>query len=681
VGKSALFAALTGLHATISNYPGTTVEITAGTLPGGGRLTDTPGLGSLLPSSEEERVTRDLLLEERPEAVVVVADEKNLVRGLSLVLQLGEMELPCVLCLNMADEARARGIHVRARALEEALGVPVVRTVATRHQGVARLLDALGRASLASLRVDYGRALEEEAARVEARLPASLSGRRGLALLLLAGDRTLAPWLGDHMEEEDLRAAEEMRFHAAASDEPVSSRIRRARLARAGKLAEKVVERRRRRRADGLAERFGEWALHLLWGKVILAVVLLALFWLVGLLGAGTLVDFLETAVFGEALTPAAIAATDFVFPFPHEHARETVSWELTIPLTPTREVPTGLGLSRETVTTDYQVTGPLGPWGKTMRFFHDLLVGKFGLFTMGISYALAIVLPIVTLFFLAFALLEDTGYLPRLAVMVNRAFRSMGLNGKAVLPMVLGLGCVSMATLTARILDSRKQRLQVVFLMALAVPCSAQLGVVLGLLATVSGAAVVVWAGILLGVLLLIGWLSARVLPGEDSPLVLELPPIRVPSPRNLVVKTLARIEWYLREAVPIFLLGAFLLFLLDRTGLLRGAEDLLEPVVTGLLGLPIEATPAFLVGFLRRDYGAIYLLEAAREGLLGPAQALVSAVVVTLFVPCVANVLIIAREWGWRIALTILGTVIAISLAVGGLLNGVLAATGWMS
>jgi ferrous iron transport protein B len=179
--------------------------------------------------------------------------------------------------------------------------------------------------------------------------------------------------------------------------------------------------------------------------------------------------------------------------------------------------------------------------------------------------------------------------------------------------------------------------------------------------------------------VLLAVGWLSARLLPGEDSPLVLEIPPIRRPLLKNLATKTLARVEWYLREAVPLFLLATFLLFLADRSGVLGFLEIAFRPLVTGVLGLPVEATAAFLVGFLRRDYGAIFLLDAARQGHLDAGQALIAAVVVTLFVPCVANLFLIGREWGWRIAVAILGAVIGVAITVGGLMNLVLGLTGW--
>jgi ferrous iron transport protein B len=298
----------------------------------------------------------------------------------------------------------------------------------------------------------------------------------------------------------------------------------------------------------------------------------------------------------------------------------------------------------------------------------------------MALTYAFAIVLPIVGTFFLAFGVLEDSGYMPRLAVMVNRLFRVMGLSGKAVLPMLLGLGCDTMATLTTRILDSRKERILVTLLLALGVPCSAQLGVILGMLGGLSGPAVLLWVGVVLVTTLCVGYIASKLVPGEESAFILELPPIRLPQLKNILIKTLARIEWYLKEAVPLFVLATLFLFLLDRMAVLGAIQRAAEPLVQGWLGLPARTTGAFLIGFLRRDYGAAGLYSLAREGGLDPRQVLVSLVTITLFVPCIANLLIIVKERGWTTALWILAVVSSVAFGVGGVLNQTLHWTGWM-
>jgi ferrous iron transport protein B len=372
-----------------------------------------------------------------------------------------------------------------------------------------------------------------------------------------------------------------------------------------------------------IAHHLGHWSMHPVYGLPVLLVVLYLVYQFVGVLGAGTAVNFLEKTVFGGYLNPWSVKIVDFVFPVP---------------------------------------------------FIHDLLVGDYGLITMALTYSIAIVLPIVGFFFIAFGILEDSGYLPRLAVMVNKTFKIMGLNGKAVLPMILGLGCDTMATLTTRILETKKERMLVTLLLALGVPCSAQLGVVLGMVSGISGLATIIWIGTVVLVMLLVGYLGAKVIPGEPSDFVLELPPIRVPQLTNILVKTLARVEWYLKEAVPLFILGTFILFVGHKIGALEYIQKLTDPLVVGLLGLPSKAAEAFVIGFLRRDYGAAGLFVMQKQGMLDPIQVVVSLVVITLFVPCIANFFMMVKEQGMKVALYMVAFIFPFAFGVGGVLNWVL-------
>jgi len=589
VGKSALFNALTGLRATVSNYPGTTVEIYRGRLSGTNvEVIDSPGLNSLVPLSEDEQVTSELVRSVRGEEgalVVQVADAKNLRRALLLTLQLGQLEVPTVLVLNMHDEAEARGIRLDVGGLETALGVPVCTTVATKGVGIEGVTAALAAA---------------RAPRNHLPLPLDVASP---ALALLTG-------------------------RDAPSDPPPAflARYHESLLAQAVAIASRHATEGESRGAQ-LSRRLGRLAVHPVWGWPILAAVLWVLYEFVGVFGAGTLVNLMEKDLFHGTLNPWAIALFSHV------------------------------------------------PWG----FVRDLFVGEYGLFTMGVSYGLAIVLPIVTTFFTAFALLEDSGYLPRLAVMSDRVFRVMGLNGKAVLPMVLGLGCDTMATLTTRILTTKKERLLATLLLALGVPCSAQLGVVLAMLASVPFSAAAIWFAAVGGVMVTVGWLAARLLPGERGDFVIELPPMRLPGIANVLSKTVARIEWYLKEALPLFLVGTFLLFLLDRLKLLAVITHAGEPLVTGVLGLPAEASAAFLIGFLRRDFAATRLFDMSRGGGLSVVQLVVAMVTITLFVPCVANVFMIAKERGWRTAAAMLAFIFPLAFAMGGLVRVFMIATGF--
>jgi ferrous iron transport protein B len=353
-------------------------------------------------------------------------------------------------------------------------------------------------------------------------------------------------------------------------------------------------------------------------GLPILAVVLYIVYLFVGVFGAQTLVNLIEHGLFQQYVNPAAIALVG-------------------------RFVP-----------------------GAMVR---DFLVGPYGLITMGMTYSIAIVLPVVATFFLVFGWLEDSGYIPRLAIFSDRIFRAMGLNGKAVLPMVLGLGCDTMATMTTRILGTPKERLIAVLLLALGIPCSAQLATIMGILGGISFTALLTLFGVVILQMFFVGFLAARVLPGERSDFILELPPMRLPVMKNLLTKTWLRIRWYLWEAVPLFLIGTALLFVLDRTGALQVIVRAGQPIVTGLLGLPADTAQVFVMGFLRRDYGAAGLFQMAHAGRLTGAQSVVALTVMTLFVPCVANFLMIVREQGSKVAMAILGfiTVVAVSTGAG--------------
>jgi ferrous iron transport protein B len=249
-----------------------------------------------------------------------------------------------------------------------------------------------------------------------------------------------------------------------------------------------------------------------------------------------------------------------------------------------------------------------------------------------------------------------------------------MGLNGKAVLPMVLGLGCDTMATMTARIMETRKERVIVTLLLALAVPCSAQMAVIFAMTGSLSTGANLWFAGTILAVIFLVGWLAAKVLPGRGSDFMLELPPLRIPQASNIAVKTLARIEWYLREALPLFVVGTLILWGLDRFGGLSFLERAASPVVVGLLDLPKEAASAFILGFLRRDYAAAGLFQhfqpAMQAGTMTwnmEVQVTVALVTITLFIPCIANFFMILKERGWRTGVAMMGFILPFSFGVG--------------
>lgn len=627
VGKSVLFHRLTGAYVNVSNYPGTTVEVARAParFDPAVELVDTPGVLTLPARSDDERATVRALLHEPLRAVIQVGDAKNLRRTLTLTALLAELGVPALLALNMHDEAQARGVTADVRALAAALGVPVVPTIATGGDGMAQLSHQVREARRLQPLLHYDAASETAIAElttlIAAYAPHPRLAARGLAILYLGQDSTVEAWLQETAGPACDRFAAVRDAAAAQGVTPAALAHERAQAA--GALAERVTS-RSAQASPLLAHRIGQWVIHRFWAWPILLGVLYAVYEFVGVFGAGTLVGLLEENLFGEYLNPAISA-------FVQQHVK--IGW------------------------------------------MAELLVGEYGLWTMGMTYALALILPIVTTFFIAFGLLEDSGYFARLSVLANRLFSLIGLNGRAVLPMVLGLGCVTMATLTTRILHSPRERLITIFLMALAIPCSAQLGVVLGLLGGISFSAVLIWTLSMVFVLMLAGFLAARLIPGRRIPLVTEMPPIRLPLLGNVAKKTFGRLKWYLIEVIPLFLLGTLIMFLLNQFGALPAIIRAGEPLVSGWLGLPREASAAFVMGFLRRDFGATGLF--ALSDTLSPIQAVVGMVTITLFVPCIASVMMIVKEQGLKIAAAMLALIIPFAFLIGGLLNHLLRAT----
>jgi Fe2+ transport system protein B len=859
VGKSVLFGALTGRYVTVSNYPGTTVEITRGKISFDDHasepweLLDSPGTNNLVAMSEDEAVTRDILLTERQDALVQVGDAKNLARTLLMTFQLAELGVPFLLNLNMMDEAAARGLQLDFEALRKELtGIEVNSSAAIRGEGIEPIRHYLVRASAqaeASETSDAGAPISDETpkraaraplpciptfpedveaaiARVEAQLVEAATSLevapRAVATLLLSGDRGLGGAL-ETMVSPAVREAARLEAEAlsAAHSMPVFALLNKLRLGRAqaivrtvqtktgGKsrsategskpvtwptslftaaigsaiaawwfagftwpsavlfalafpLSAVVVRRHVQARVAawklafafaagyfvwffvslvppfaaaiapvigalvGLgslayfarvgdhkdsdnARRFGRLAVHPVWGVPILLVVLFFAYKIVGEFGAGTAVDFLENGAFGSVSARTELTAPVAADIGAGDTAAEGAERLLVVPAgTPAAHLaPDGTSVLAQVKTGGAYVAEPDARvdfypakngapaeariWSgfanrAAFAFFTWLgiplltafFVGTYGMLTMGVTYAVAIVLPVVATFFFVFSMLEDSGYLPRLAVMANRQLRVIGLNGKAVLPMVLGLGCDTMATLTARILETKKERVLVTLLLALGIPCSSQLSVVFALMQRTSPIASVAWVASVLLTIGIVGWVSAKVIPGDKSDFLLEMPPIRRPQIGNLATKTFARIEWYLREAVPLFLAGTALLFVLDKFDLLVYVHRAGEPIVHGVLGFTRDrlvsdkVSEALLIGFLRRDFGAAGLLDLARGGQLSTADIAVSMVTITLFIPCIANVFMIVKERGWKVGTAMCAFIFPYAVLVGWMVRG---------
>jgi len=651
VGKSVLFNAFTGRYALVSNYPGTTVELMQGKaapqspLACFQNIVDTPGIYALCPLTQEERVTQHMLLGEAEALLLHVVEAKNLHRALPLTLQLLELQKPMVLALNLYDEALAEGLEVDTQALSRQLGIPVLSTIATQEEGLSALAKTLAEQAQKpqattqerGFALGYPEAVEEALALLCPLLgPAFGPQSRAVALLLLQGD---APLLGRLQKEAPSLAAalkaplEEARLHM--DTKAALLHIASARHEAAHALAEACVRPLPKTRS-GFWEALSRLAMAPATGIPLLLLALyLGLYQFVGVFGAGVLVDFLEGTVFGQLLLPPFQALLSHLLPGEE---------------------------------------GGLAYWAR------ELLGGEYGLVSLGLKYALAVILPIVASFFFFFSLLEDSGYFPRLALLADRAFKWLGLNGRAIIPLVLGVGCGTMATLVTRIQETQRERLITIVLLALAVPCSAQYGVIASLLVPEGGAfafpaAFLLWLGVVVFFFVLTGALLSRLLPGEAASFYMEVPPMRLPLLKNVLKKTAARLRWYFWEVLPIFLLASFLIWVGRLSGLFGFLISAMAPVAKAL-GLPAQAAEVFLFGFFRRDFGAAGLHAMADS--LSATQTLVACITLTLFLPCIAQFLMMKRERGWPTALGVGFFVAAVALGAGALTSNLLAWTG---
>lgn len=448
--------------------------------------------------------------------------------------------------------------------------------------------------------------------------------KRSLALLLLQEDREVIELVKEREKDvlgEIQKVIKETKTHYA---NPITYELAMERQDEVREIIKKVV--RVRKESVTFRERLSRLTMNPITGIPILLFVLYwGLYKFVGEFGAGTVVDFLEGRLFEQHFNP-------FIT----------------------------------------RIFTQILPW----VVLQDLFVGEYGVITLGLRYAVALILPIVTFFFIVFSIIEDTGYLPRLAMLIDRIFKKIGLSGRAVIPMVLGFGCATMATMVTRTLPTKRERIIATMLLALAVPCSAQLGVILALLGG-RPKATLIWAGVVGLIFLFIGYLTGRILPGERPSFYMEVPPLRLPKISNIISKTYARVKWYFKEILPIFLLASVFIWLGKLTRLFDLIIGILRRPVE-LIGLPGEASKVFLFGFFRRDYGAAGLYDLNKAGLLTGIQLVVSCVALTLFLPCIAQFLMNVKERGWKTGFGISGFILFFSFGVAYIVNFILTKLG---
>jgi ferrous iron transport protein B len=621
VGKSVVFNYLTSSYVDVSNYAGTTIEVSVGNLKlsdteklGSNfsfQVIDTPGIYSVSNLQEEETVTRDYILE--ADLIINVVSALSLGRDLFLTKQLADMGKPMLVLINQYDEARKHKINVKVKVISQALGLDVELSSATLGEGLEELHGYILN-FIDNAKFKPGRISKEI-------------------------DNYCVPYLEMVFDRASALLIAEADAEVAKANDivlPLNATSRR-----------KEIYNIRNREVDELVreavseiqfawmDKLGDLFLNPVIGSLTAVVVVYTfLFLFLGVFVAGTTVDFLENDIFKAYYEPFMRNLVGSVLPYD------------------------GSSMAGILFTDPARALG-------------TILVGDYGVLTLTVTYLYALLLPLVFGFYLGLAFLEDSGYLPRLAVLVDGVLSSLGMNGRAIIPLILGGGCVTMATVTTRLLSTKKEKLITIALLGLTIPCSAQLGVIQGLLTNIGGFLPwLIWGGTLFLVFVLTGLVLNKLVPGECGHFVSDIPPIRLPIFKNLMQKTIQRTKVFMNEAIPAFFIAALVVGVLQVTGILKYIINWAEPILADVLLLPKEVTLSFILGMIRRDFGAFGLMEIP----LNAAQLVTVCVVLTLFVPCIATVAVMIKEKNLKIAMGIWVSSWILALGIGAILARVL-------
>ena len=620
-GKSQVFNNLTGQYTLVSNYPLTTIEMGRAQCNIGGdicEVIDTPGLHCLYIHSEEELIVRDMIFSEKPDVIIQCIDANQLSQSLTLTADLLELGIPMVISLNAIDETARRGVWINSDRLSRLLGVPVVESIAIKGLGTSELKEAVKHARSPKRPVEYGEIIEDGISAIESALPADVSFKRKVATLLLLDD----PFLYNHLEDEyGLSAIAPLKEQAATIRRQFrgnfASVMNNKRSQWIDDLAEGAT--RKQKVAPGeFSKAFGRLSRHPIFGIPILLMIVMGIFLLVVDV-ANVIAGWMD-----ETLWVPVQSRIDSVV---------TIEW------------------------------------------LNEFLIGDYGVLSLGLANAFLTILPILAVFFIAFNILEDIGYIPNLCVLTKRILGRLGLSGSALMPLVLGFGCKTMATLATKSLRSKKERYIAIYLIAFAIPCAAQMALNMSILGRIGIGAFVIAFLVLAFVEVAAGIILNKMMKEQErSDFLQELPAIRLPSVKAVLVKTYYRLWWFIKEAVPVFIYAAIALFVLDKTGILGGAKTLLRPIMNDVLGLPVQMVDALILCMARHEAAAGMIIKLIENGQLNYKQCIIAVTITTMFVPCFANIMAMIKELGTRRALCMAATINASAFVIAGALNWLL-------
>jgi ferrous iron transport protein B len=617
VGKSATFNQLTGVDQDIGNWPGKTVERAEGILHHRGhriRVIDLPGIYSFAALSTEEQVSLEFIAHDHPDAVVNVIDASALERNLFFTLLLTELEGPLIVAVNQMDLAAKKGIRIDTKRLSGLLGVPVIPTVAIHGKGISRLSDAIVSAVHSPPEphvIPYGKEVEDCVGRIMAFLPAG-SGRypaRWTAIRLLEGDPGTL-WEAKKQAPDAVNAAQACRQELERlHGEPVGTILSGERYHAAERIAREVMEiSSPSDHKISPTERIDQLVLHPWLGYILLFLAISGL--------------LIWTFVIGAWISESLTSVLSGIAPV---HPLESGSFQ--------------------EIVFD-------GAW-------------------TGLVAALTLIIPYVVPFFLLLAVIEDSGLLTRFSVMLDSGMHRLGLHGKVIIPLILGFGCSVPACLSCRIIESQKQKLLAAFLVTL-VPCSARTIVILAIVA----AFVNIWWALALYLfdlvlIIALGRIAFRALPGESVGMIMEMPDYHSPSPAVVFGQTWARTKSLVWIVLPAYIIGSVTITAAYAWGLLEPINALLSLVTVLLLGLPAVTGIVFVFGIIRKEMTLLTLAAVfgttVFSTVLTPAQLIVFALVTMIYFPCISTILVLAKEFGWRQALAISATELVLAVGIG--------------
>ena len=630
VGKSSLFSWLCEKETDRKNFPGTTVSLTAGKINSlKATAYDTPGIYSIFSANEDEMVSRDILLPQKSfnpiKSILLVADAKNMKRSIAIAMQYAEYGLPMLMDINMIDESASRGIDINFEKLSDILGIDVCTSIAREGIGVKKILTKLKAPRKANKLINYPDWVNSFLDIIEKLCKDTNISPRVIGLLLLAGDRSIEKYLSKKFGHDLL---EDLKNLAADYRKGGSETFRALLVNLYNKKAEQIVKEVQEvepPRKNPLLVTFGDWCTQLHTGIPIALGILILIYLFVGSFGATYLVDAINGVIFEGYLIPWAAKILE---PMPSQ-------------------------------------------------FFRDMFIDPdFGILPTGVFLALGLVMPVLFCFYLVFGILESSGYLPRLSMLLDKVFRKMGLNGKGVIPLVMGFSCVTMAILTTRLLDTKKEKNIATFLLLLGMPCAPLIAVMFVILDKMPFSATLTIFGIIFTQTFIAGFVANKILPGQGSPLIFEIPPMRLPKPGQVIKSAAHKTYFFIKEAIPVFIFASLFVFLFERIGGLEIAEDLLRPLTNTLMGLPEKSVQVFIKTIIRRESGATEL-EHLRQTYTN-LQLVVNLLIMTFLTPCINAVLVLFKERGRKTGTLIICSVIIYAVLMGSLVNHICIALG---